>query len=155
MLIKEIKNYLFNKRQSDLEEISYHLNRDKEVVLHALNFLIQKGMIKRESLKTNNKGCFKCYCCSKKRNKIYKLLWIGLLNSIKHKTIDLKIKYADFKKITRSKTINYYTDNIKDIFRISGLLLKKSEVSRKEIRLIGISVSNFEFQKNRDQLELL
>ena len=75
--------------------------------------------------------------------------------NIKTKTITVKIKYADFKKITRSKTINYYTDDIKEIFRISGLLLKKSEVSRKKIRLIGISVSNFDFRKNRDQLELL
>lgn len=74
---------------------------------------------------------------------------------IKAKTITVKIKYADFKKITRSKTINYHTDNIKEIFRICGLLLKKSEISRKKIRLIGITVRNFDFHKNRDQLELL
>ena len=74
---------------------------------------------------------------------------------IKAKTITVKMTYADFKKITRSKTINYYTDDIKDIFRISGLLLKKSEIGKKKIRLIGISLRNFDLYKNRDQLELL
>ena len=74
---------------------------------------------------------------------------------IKAKTITVKMTYADFKKITRSKTINYYTDDIKEIFKISGLLLKKSEINKKKIRLIGVSVRNFDSYKNRDQLELL
>ncbi|MBN1469361.1 MAG: DNA polymerase IV, partial [Fusobacteriaceae bacterium] len=78
-----------------------------------------------------------------------------ILNKIKAKTITVKIKYADFKKITRSKTISYFTDNINEIFKILSALLKKSEISKKKIRLIGVSVSNFDFHRNRDQLELL
>jgi DNA polymerase-4 len=75
--------------------------------------------------------------------------------SIKAKTITVKIKYADFKKITRSRSISYFTDNINEVFKIASVLLKKSEIGRKKIRLIGISLSNFDSYKDKGQLELL
>ncbi len=51
-------------------------------------------------------------------------------------------------------TPDRYTNN-NDIFKISGILLKKSDAGRKKIRLIGISLSNFDSYKDRGQLELL
>jgi len=78
-----------------------------------------------------------------------------LLHKIKTKTVTVKIKYADFKRITRSKTIGYFTDNINEIFKVLSILLKKSEIGRKKVRLIGVSVSNFDLHTNKDQLELL
>ena len=73
MLIKEIKDYLLNKKQADLDEISFHLDQDKEVILHALRLLIQKGMVKEECFTFYCKGCFYNNSCSKKENITYKL----------------------------------------------------------------------------------
>jgi len=75
---------------------------------------------------------------------------------LKVKTITLKAKYADFKQITRSKTLGYYTDNIKEITGISFNLINKTLIGRKKIRLIGVSLSNIlEYDREHYQLDLL
>jgi DNA polymerase-4 len=57
------------------------------------------------------------------------------------KRISLKVKYSDFKQITRSKTIVTATNDGGEIFRHASNLVKKTEVRRKPLRLLGISVS--------------
>lgn len=59
------------------------------------------------------------------------------------KTLTLKIKYGDFKQITRSKTLpeNYTPEQIK---KIGVELLQLIPEPEKGIRLIGLQVSNFE-----------
>lgn len=74
MLIKEIKNYLSNKRQADLGEILFHLDQDKEVVLHALHFLIKKGLVEEKLFQPACKGCYGGCSCYDKDGKIYKLI---------------------------------------------------------------------------------
>lgn len=60
------------------------------------------------------------------------------------RTVTLKIKYSDFKSITRSKTLINPTDNIEYISRTAcDLLLQSTEAGNRPIRLIGITVSNF------------
>jgi DNA polymerase IV len=65
-------------------------------------------------------------------------------NQLHARTITLKIKYADFKQITRSRTLpNPISDE--DIIRTTAIeLLHTSGLSDKKIRLLGISLSNFE-----------
>lgn len=59
------------------------------------------------------------------------------------RTVTLKIKYANFSAITRSRTIAFPTDDASEIFKIvSELLYKDTEVGTRPVRLIGISVSN-------------
>ncbi len=77
-------------------------------------------------------------------------------NNEKGKTLTLKIKYSDFKSITRSVTIDNPTDSATKIFIEIEKLLLKTEAGFKKIRLLGISVSNFhpEMKKPRISIQL-
>jgi DNA polymerase-4 len=59
------------------------------------------------------------------------------------KTITLKVKFSDFQQITRSKTIDHLTNDIKVFMPIVEELVL-AEDFKKSIRLLGISLSNFE-----------
>lgn len=67
--------------------------------------------------------------------------WRLRKEGVRGKTITLKVKYHDFVQITRSLTITDATDDGREICRICYLLLTKTEVGRKSIRLLGVSVS--------------
>ncbi len=60
----------------------------------------------------------------------------------KAKTLTLKLRFADFRTITRSLTLEKHTSNIMDIYRTSVKILDKTDISKKKIRLIGISAGN-------------
>ncbi|MGB1017976.1 MAG: DNA polymerase IV [Chitinophagales bacterium] len=62
------------------------------------------------------------------------------------KTITIKIKYEDFVLKTRSKTIKNYTKSERKIIAVAKDLLKQDELI-KPIRLLGVSLSNFESEK--------
>lgn len=64
----------------------------------------------------------------------------------KVKTITIKIKYNDFVLKTRSKTISHYTKSERKIIAVAKELLKQDEIE-KPIRLLGVSLSNFESEK--------
>ncbi len=63
------------------------------------------------------------------------------LKKYKGRVITLKIRFSDFKTITRRATLKNYTSNIFDIHKFSVSLLKNFDLKRKKIRLIGVSVS--------------
>lgn len=58
------------------------------------------------------------------------------------RTITLKVRYADFQLITRSKTSDPAIQTEQKILATLPELLKKTEVGRRPIRLIGITLSN-------------
>ncbi|MCO5936868.1 DNA polymerase IV [Mucilaginibacter sp. RB4R14] len=62
---------------------------------------------------------------------------------LKGRTITLKIKYSDFKQITRSCTIPDNVDDIDTILSVSKTLLAVTDTENSRIRLLGITVSNF------------
>jgi DNA polymerase-4 len=62
---------------------------------------------------------------------------------IRAKTVTLKIKYYDFKSITRSTTLKDPVFKSKDIMDCIIPLLKKTDCGKIRIRLAGISMSNF------------
>jgi DNA polymerase-4 len=64
----------------------------------------------------------------------------------KGRTITLKIKYFDFQSTTRSVTIDEAVDNASVIIKFVKPLLSKTEAGKKKVRLLGISVSNFDDQ---------
>jgi DNA polymerase-4 len=68
----------------------------------------------------------------------------------KGRTITLKVKYFDFQSITRSVTIDETVDNALIIMRHIQPLLSKTEAGKKKVRLLGISISNFDDQKTKD-----
>ena len=64
-------------------------------------------------------------------------------HGLKGKTITLKIKYHDFKVVTRSQSFPSAINDEETIASIARQLLDASEPVDKKIRLLGISFSNF------------
>lgn len=62
----------------------------------------------------------------------------------KGRTITLKIKYHDFKQITRSITIDKLVQGGATINKYIQELLVKTEAGKKKIRLLGVSMHGFE-----------
>ncbi|MGZ2488231.1 DNA polymerase-4 [Rhizobium pisi] len=65
-------------------------------------------------------------------------------NEIGAKTVALKVKYADFTQITRSRTVPSALPAITDLEDVVALLLAPIFPPRKGIRLLGVSLSSLE-----------
>ena len=70
-----------------------------------------------------------------------------LKRGAKGRTVTLKLKYFDFQSITRSVTIEEPADSAAVIMKYIRPLLSKTEAGVKKVRLLGISVSNFDDQQ--------
>jgi DNA polymerase-4 len=70
------------------------------------------------------------------------------------RTITLRVRYADFKTITRDKTISRPTDDVHTIFRIARSLLPEKEAKERTIRLLGVRVSKLTEIDDDDQISL-
>ena len=83
-------------------------------------------------------------------------LWKRLERSGKSgRTLTLKVKFSDFEQITRSKTFPVFLDSSGSIFNEAKSLLKKEGLLPKGVRLLGLTVSNFEeLEKKPVQLVL-
>jgi DNA polymerase IV len=82
-------------------------------------------------------------------------------HGLKGKTITLKIKYHDFKLVTRSQSFPQPVADPETIIATAKQLLAATEFFNQKIRLLGISLSNFGQQTQRqtvrdihDQLKL-
>lgn len=64
-----------------------------------------------------------------------------IAKNIKGKTVNIKIKYEDFTTHTKSVTLEYYTNNPKNIYNIAIELFNELPLD-KHVRLIGLSISN-------------
>lgn len=76
---------------------------------------------------------------------------------LKGRTVTLKVRYADFKTITRSHSINEATNTTKDIWQIvKNTLLPKVDLQQQGIRLLGVGVGQFHNEQTyaADQLPL-
>ena len=61
--------------------------------------------------------------------------------NIRGRTVTLKVKFTDFKQVTRSKTVEDAIDGLADLERLSLGLLEPLLPTRKGVRLLGISLS--------------
>ncbi len=68
------------------------------------------------------------------------------------KTVTLKIKYSDFSLQTRSKTINYYIASKELILELAKELLYQEKM-KNSVRLLGISLSNLNTEKEHSEEE--
>ena len=59
------------------------------------------------------------------------------------RTVSLKIKFFDFRTITRSRTLTDYFNDDATIIRTVLELLGKTEAGRVKLRLLGVTVSSF------------
>jgi DNA polymerase-4 len=77
---------------------------------------------------------------------------------LRARTLTLKIKFHDFKQITRSRSVATGVGNRDFIIQGAKQLLAGVELDGKRVRLLGISLSNFERETNSpaspDQLSL-
>ncbi|NNU63818.1 DNA polymerase IV [Rhizobium sp. WYCCWR 11152] len=69
-------------------------------------------------------------------------------NEIGAKTVTLKVKYADFSQITRSKTVPAPLTAIAELEDVVEMLLAPIFPPRKGIRLLGVSLSSLERRKS-------
>jgi DNA polymerase IV len=63
---------------------------------------------------------------------------------LKGKTVTLKLKYSDFQGITRSITLENMVDQADEILKQVTYLLKETEAGSRKVRLLGVTVSNFD-----------
>jgi DNA polymerase-4 len=82
-------------------------------------------------------------------------------NNLKGRTITLKIKYSDFRQITRNRSLLTPVSDLETIRRVVKELLVATDTENARIRLLGITLSNFNEtepkqkpEKNSDQLKL-
>ena len=68
--------------------------------------------------------------------------------SLKGKTITLKVKYFDFQLSTRSTTIDTPADSAEVIMEEILRLLEYTEAGIRKVRLLGISLSNFDNEED-------
>ncbi len=57
------------------------------------------------------------------------------------RTIGVKLRYDDFKSVTRDQTLEHYTADAKTIRQAAGLCLKRVDLSRR-LRLLGVRVGS-------------
>jgi DNA polymerase-4 len=60
------------------------------------------------------------------------------------RTITLKIKFSDFRQITRSKTLQNYMRDFDTLHKTVTEIRKSLKLERTKIRLLGVSISNLE-----------
>ena len=59
------------------------------------------------------------------------------------RTVVVKVRYADFSTVTRSRTLDRPIDQGRDIARIATELLASTEAGLRPVRLIGVSMAGF------------
>jgi len=73
---------------------------------------------------------------------------------IRARTVTLKVKFADFQQITRSKSVSDAIDSLADIERLSLGLLEPLLPIEKGVRLLGISLSSLTQAQTTERRQL-
>jgi DNA polymerase-4 len=71
------------------------------------------------------------------------------------RTVTLKVRFSNFKTITRSKTLPEEVDSGASIYQVAKDLFEKLPLDRLRIRLLGVSVSGLATGPPKSQLDLL
>lgn len=72
----------------------------------------------------------------------------------KGKTMTLKVKYEDFESVTRSISFRNYIDTKEILLKFGKELLTNTEVGKRKIRLIGLSISNLYSEEEEEDSQL-
>ena len=62
------------------------------------------------------------------------------------RTLTIKIKYHDFVQITRSRTMPCNLTDVTDAVEILETILNSTDIGKRAVRLLGITLSTFENQ---------
>ncbi len=66
--------------------------------------------------------------------------WLTRHNTVGH-TLTLKVKYADFQQITRSRTVSEPLNTVPDMLALAEILMTTTEAGARQVRLLGLSLS--------------
>jgi DNA polymerase IV len=67
------------------------------------------------------------------------------------RTLTLKVKYADYRQVTRSKTIGESICELKVINSLAQELLLTTEIEQRQVRLLGLTLSNLEEENTQKE----
>jgi len=67
------------------------------------------------------------------------------------RTITIKIKFADFRQITRSKTLQHYISDFGTLHREVSSIRKTLKLEGTRIRLMGVTISNFDSETDEER----
>ena len=67
------------------------------------------------------------------------------------RTVTLKIKFSDFRQITRSKTVQHFIRDFQSLHKEVTEIRKSLELAGTRIRLLGVTISNLETEDNADR----
>jgi DNA polymerase IV len=70
-------------------------------------------------------------------------------NSKRGRTVTLKVKFADFELISRSRTLAGVVGSRSEFENVSAELLKALVPMQKAVRLLGVSISGFKLDEIR------
>lgn len=70
------------------------------------------------------------------------------------RTITLKVKFADYQQITRSKTVTDAIGEAKAISQLAKELLATISLEERSVRLLGISLSNLDYPQKPRPVQL-
>jgi len=65
-------------------------------------------------------------------------------HNLKGRTVTLKLRFSDFRTITRSTTLTESTNADQQIYRSASSLLDAVNLAQRKVRLVGIAVSNLD-----------
>lgn len=79
-----------------------------------------------------------------------------LIERIEHsgtsgRTITLKVKFSDFRQITRSKTLQHFIKDFASLHKAVTEIRKSLDLTSTRIRLLGVTISNLETEDNSDR----
>lgn len=70
---------------------------------------------------------------------------------LKGRTLTLKVKFSDFKQITRNHSFPELVNDKENLLAAAQALLGKIDREGKKVRLLGISLSNFELPQHQER----
>ncbi len=69
------------------------------------------------------------------------------------KTVTLKIRYGDFKSITRSQSLEVAVHTAEDLWQVAVSLLHKTEAGKRPVRLVGLYSSSLEPRETAEEAD--
>ena len=76
-------------------------------------------------------------------------------NQTSGRTITLKVKYADYQQVTRSRTVLESIQDTSEIMALALELVDTTEAEQRHVRLLGLTISNLDCeQENADYVQL-
>jgi DNA polymerase IV len=71
------------------------------------------------------------------------------------RTLTLKVKYADFNQVTRSKTVDHEIATATEMLQLVQPLLADTEALSRKVRLLGLGVSNLRKEQEQARMEVI